>query len=61
MLTSVTSDQVKLNIDIIRYNKALAKRKSGMNDAQEEALLAKFPPAEKIVLDSPSVMIDSGY
>lgn len=57
----MTSDQVKLNIDIIRYNKALAKRKSGMNDAQEEALLAKFPPAEKIVLDSPSVMIDSGY
>ncbi|KAG1831099.1 hypothetical protein EV424DRAFT_1343223 [Suillus variegatus] len=51
---------IKLNIDIIRYNKAFAKRKSGMNDAQEEALLAKFPPAEKIVLDSPSVMIDSG-
>ncbi|KAG1884392.1 hypothetical protein F4604DRAFT_1919571 [Suillus subluteus] len=32
-----------------------------MNDAQEEALLAKFPLAKKIVLDSPSVVIDAGY
>ncbi|KAG1823867.1 uncharacterized protein BJ212DRAFT_1476720 [Suillus subaureus] len=52
---------IKLDIDIIQYNKALAKHESGMNDAQEEALLAKFPPAEKIMLDSPSVVIDAGY
>jgi hypothetical protein len=57
----VTANQVKLDIDIIRYNEALAKRESGMNNAQEEALLAKFPPAEKILLDSPAVVIDSGY
>ncbi|KAG1771385.1 hypothetical protein EV702DRAFT_1049007 [Suillus placidus] len=35
--------------------------KSGMNDAQEEALLAKFPPTEIITLDHPSMVIDSGY
>ncbi|KAG2048901.1 hypothetical protein BDR06DRAFT_1012551 [Suillus hirtellus] len=52
---------IKLDIDIIQYNKALAKRESGMNNAQEEALLAKFPPAEKTLLDSPAVIIDSGY
>ncbi|KAG1868328.1 hypothetical protein DFJ58DRAFT_837967 [Suillus subalutaceus] len=49
------------NIDIIRYNEALAKRESGMNDAQEEALLTKFPPAENIFLDTPSVVMDSGF
>ncbi|KAG1791282.1 hypothetical protein EV424DRAFT_1355061, partial [Suillus variegatus] len=52
---------VKLDIDIIRYNEALAKWESGLNDAREEALLAKFPPAECMFLDSPSVVIDAGY
>ncbi|KAG1897294.1 uncharacterized protein F5891DRAFT_982687 [Suillus fuscotomentosus] len=52
---------VKLDIDIIRYNEALAKQESGLNDAREEALLAKFPPAERMFLDSPSVVIDAGY
>lgn len=51
---------VKLGIDIIRYNEALAKHESGMNDAQEDALLTKFPPAERIFLDSPCVVVDSG-
>ncbi|KAG1847056.1 hypothetical protein F4604DRAFT_1594712 [Suillus subluteus] len=32
-----------------------------MNDAQEEALLTKFPPAENIFLDTPSVVMDSGF
>jgi hypothetical protein len=32
-----------------------------MNNAQEEALLLKFPPAERIHLKSPAVVIDSGY
>ncbi|KAG0699571.1 hypothetical protein DFH29DRAFT_1001909 [Suillus ampliporus] len=52
---------IKLDIDIIQYNKALAKQESGMNDSQEEALLARFPPPEKMVLDHPSVVIDSGH
>ncbi|KAG1804574.1 hypothetical protein EV424DRAFT_1544604 [Suillus variegatus] len=52
---------IKLDIDIIRYNEALSKRESAMNDAQEEALLARFPPADNILLDSPSVVIDSRY
>jgi hypothetical protein len=52
---------VKLDIDVIRYNEALAKRESGLNDSHEEALLAKFPPAKRLVLDRPSVVIDSGY
>ncbi|KAG1856164.1 hypothetical protein F4604DRAFT_1932030 [Suillus subluteus] len=52
---------IKLDINIIRYNEALAKRESGMNDAQEEALLTKFPPAENIFLDTPSVVMDLGF
>ncbi|KAG1776154.1 hypothetical protein EV702DRAFT_1046320 [Suillus placidus] len=52
---------IKLDIDIIRYNEALAKRDSRMNDAQEDALLTKFPPTKKIMLSCPSVVIDSGY
>jgi hypothetical protein len=50
-----------LDIDIIRYNEALSKCESGMNNAQEEALLLKFPPAERIHLKSPAMVIDSGY
>jgi hypothetical protein len=53
--------EVQLDIDIIRYNEALTKRESGLNDAREEALLAKFPPAEPMLLNRPSVVIDSGY
>ncbi|KAG2045438.1 hypothetical protein BDR06DRAFT_978209, partial [Suillus hirtellus] len=52
---------IKLVIDIIWYKKALSKWESRMNNAQEEALLAKFPPAKNILLDSPLVVIDSGY
>lgn len=54
-------DPVKLDIDIVRYNEALSKRESGMNDAQEQALLTRFPPPKKILLVRPSVVIDSGY
>ncbi|KAG2738705.1 hypothetical protein P692DRAFT_20757940, partial [Suillus brevipes Sb2] len=50
-----------LDIDIVRYNEALPKRESGMNDAQEQALLTRFPPPKKIFLGCPSVIIDSGY
>ncbi|KAG1849007.1 hypothetical protein F4604DRAFT_1935087 [Suillus subluteus] len=49
------------NIDIIWYNEALAKCESRMNDAQEEALLTKFPPAENIFLDALLVVMDSGF
>ncbi|KAG1725098.1 hypothetical protein EDB19DRAFT_1833906 [Suillus lakei] len=52
---------VKLDIDIIRHNEALTKQESGMNDAQEKALLARFPPPKKLLLDRPSIVIDSGY
>ncbi|KAG1778654.1 hypothetical protein EV702DRAFT_1196167 [Suillus placidus] len=52
---------IKLDIDIIRYNEALAKHESGMNDAQEDALLMKFLPAKRIVLNTPSVVVDSGF
>ncbi|KAG1720700.1 hypothetical protein EDB19DRAFT_1835837 [Suillus lakei] len=45
---------VKLDIDIIRYNEALTKRESGMNDTQEKALLARFPPPKKLLLNHPS-------
>jgi hypothetical protein len=51
---------VKLGFDIIQYNEALAKHESGMNDAQEDALLMRFPPAERIVLDTPYMVVDSG-
>ncbi|KAG1894243.1 uncharacterized protein F5891DRAFT_985133 [Suillus fuscotomentosus] len=44
-----------------QYNEALAKQELGMNDAQEDALLVRFPPAENILLDCPSVVIDSRY
>ncbi|KAG2100177.1 uncharacterized protein F5147DRAFT_777084 [Suillus discolor] len=49
------------NINVIRYNEALAKRESGLNDSHEEALLAKFPPTERLVLDRPLVVIDASY
>ncbi|KAG2057283.1 hypothetical protein BDR06DRAFT_878268 [Suillus hirtellus] len=52
--------EVKLDIDIIQYNEALTKQELGLNDAHEEALLAKFPPAKRILLDCPSVVIDAG-
>ncbi|KAG2092292.1 uncharacterized protein F5147DRAFT_779687 [Suillus discolor] len=61
VLAEAYQHPIKLDIDIIRYNKALAKRESGLNDAREEALLAKFPPAERMFLDSPSVVIDASY
>jgi hypothetical protein len=49
-----------LDIDIIWYNEALAKRETSMNDAHEDTLLMKFPPAEKLMLDTPCVVVDSG-
>ncbi|KAG2756207.1 hypothetical protein P692DRAFT_20716135, partial [Suillus brevipes Sb2] len=49
-----------LDINIIRYNEALAKRETGMHDAHEDARLMKFPMAEKLVLDTPCVVVDSG-
>ncbi|KAG1893048.1 uncharacterized protein F5891DRAFT_1196938 [Suillus fuscotomentosus] len=60
VLAEAYQHPIKLDIDIIRYNEALTKRESGLNDAREEALLAKFPPAERILLDRPSVVIDAG-
>ncbi|KAG1873302.1 hypothetical protein C8R48DRAFT_769736 [Suillus tomentosus] len=61
VLAEAYQHPIKLDIDLIRYNEALAKRESGLNDAHEEALLAKFPPTERILLDRPSVVIDAGY
>ncbi|KAG1853772.1 hypothetical protein C8R48DRAFT_675723 [Suillus tomentosus] len=61
VLAEAYQHPVKLDIDVIRYNEALAKRESGLNDSHEEALLAKFPPAERLVLERPSVVIDAGY
>jgi hypothetical protein len=52
---------VKLDIDVIRYNEALTKHESRLNDAREDELLVKFPPTERMFLDRPSVVIDSGY
>lgn len=52
---------VKLDIDVIQYNEALVKHESGLNDAWEDELLAKFPPAEHMFLDRTLVVIDSGY
>jgi hypothetical protein len=51
---------VKLDINIIWYNEALAKRETGIHDAHEDAWLMKFPMAEKLVLDTPCVVVDSG-
>ncbi|KAG2085888.1 uncharacterized protein F5147DRAFT_588748 [Suillus discolor] len=53
--------EVQLDIDVIRYNEALTEWESGLNDAREKALLAKFPPVEPMLLDHPLVVIDSGY
>ncbi|KAG1787553.1 hypothetical protein EV424DRAFT_1551057 [Suillus variegatus] len=61
LVRKIEDDKVKLDIDIIWYKEALSKWESGMNDAQEEALLARFPPADNILLDSPLVVINSRY
>ncbi|KAG1792287.1 uncharacterized protein HD556DRAFT_1444556 [Suillus plorans] len=61
VLAEAYQHPIKLDIDVIRYNEALAKWESGLNDSHEEALLAKFPPAKRLVLDRPSVVINSGY
>lgn len=52
---------VKLDINIVQYNETLSKQELEMNDAQEEALLTRFPPPKKILLVCSLVVIDSGY
>ncbi|KAG2335336.1 hypothetical protein BDR05DRAFT_1006925 [Suillus weaverae] len=52
---------VKLDIDIMQYNEALAKQELGMNNAQQQALLTRFSPIKKILLVWPSIVIESGY
>ncbi|KAG2341714.1 hypothetical protein BDR05DRAFT_1001555 [Suillus weaverae] len=61
VLAEAYKHPIKLDMDMIQYNEALAKRESGLNDAWEEELLVKFPPTERMFLDCPSVVIDSGY
>ncbi|KAG2056543.1 hypothetical protein BDR06DRAFT_1005845 [Suillus hirtellus] len=61
VLAEAYQHPVKLDINVIWYNEALAKRELGLNDSHEEALLAKFPPAEHLVLEHPSVVIDASY
>jgi hypothetical protein len=46
---------------MVRYNEALTKRETGMNDVHEESLCARFPPAERMLLTRPSVILDSGH
>ncbi|KAG1784522.1 uncharacterized protein HD556DRAFT_1314999 [Suillus plorans] len=40
---------------------AEAYRNPSMNDTHERSLLARFPPAERMLLTHPSVVLDSGY
>ncbi|KAG1758106.1 hypothetical protein EDD22DRAFT_957200 [Suillus occidentalis] len=61
VLAEAYQHPIKLDINVIRYNEALTKRESRLNDAREDELLAKFPPTERMFLDHPSVVIDSGY
>ncbi|KAG1738076.1 uncharacterized protein EDB91DRAFT_1249372 [Suillus paluster] len=61
LMAEVYRHPIKLDIDVIRYNEALAKQESSMKDAREEELLARFPPPEKMLLDRPSVVINSGH
>ncbi|KAG1837248.1 hypothetical protein C8R48DRAFT_680353 [Suillus tomentosus] len=51
---------IELNLDMIRYNEALNKRSTGRLTKHEEALLQKFPHGPQILLDKPSVLVDSG-
>jgi hypothetical protein len=52
--------EVRLDIDIIRYNEALDKNESGLNENREQSLLKKFPPSELFFLNSPAVILDAG-
>ncbi|KAG1809531.1 hypothetical protein EV424DRAFT_1542955 [Suillus variegatus] len=61
LMSKAYQHPIKLDIDIIWYNEALVTWESGINDAQEDALLAKFPLAENMLLDCPLVVIDSRY
>jgi len=58
MATNITA--VKLNIDIVRYNKALNKEEKGTNDEREDDLLRRFPPAAQVTLDMPAIVVDNG-
>jgi hypothetical protein len=45
---------------MIRYNEALNKRSTGRITKHEEALSKKFPHSSQKLLDTPSVLVDSG-
>ena len=51
---------VRLNIDLIRYNEALDKHQSGLNEKLEQTLFEKFPPSFEMIIDVPCVFIDAG-
>ncbi|KAG1901136.1 uncharacterized protein F5891DRAFT_1187832 [Suillus fuscotomentosus] len=61
LLAEAYRNPIQLDISMVRYNEALTKRETGMNDVHEESLLARFPPAEKMLLTRPLVVLDSGY
>ncbi|KAG1843424.1 hypothetical protein C8R48DRAFT_678765 [Suillus tomentosus] len=51
---------IHLDLDMIRYNEALNKRSTGRITKHEEALSKKFPHSSQKLLDTPSVLVDSG-
>ncbi|KAG1850784.1 hypothetical protein C8R48DRAFT_778127 [Suillus tomentosus] len=61
LLAEAYWNPIQLDIDMVRYNEALTKRETGMNDAHKKSLLARFPPAERMLLTHPSIVLDSGY
>jgi hypothetical protein len=56
----ITWDLVHLDIDLVRYNEALDKHQSGLNEQQEGVLFEKFPPSGDMVVHRPSVFVDAG-
>jgi hypothetical protein len=51
---------VRLDVDLIRYNEALDKHQSGLNEKLEQTLFEKFPPSFATIVDVPCVFIDAG-
>ena len=51
---------VHLDIDLIRYNEALDKNQSGLNERQETSLMERFPPSVEMHVNAPCIFVDAG-
>jgi hypothetical protein len=53
---------VRIQLDLVRYNEALAQGESGINNEREDSLLCRFPPGNggTLYIDRPAVVVGLG-